>query len=241
MPDGFAFRRSRQPTKITYLHRAGATPRGAVSVRRVICRHVHTTSGLKSLADRPFEWHLGASALPEFSMIREITIPRRCFVAASASLLSTLTRGSRASAEESALAVIVNARNPQSPTRREIALMFRGTLRNWSDGSSVVAINTPPSSPDRVLFDQAVLNLTPSQVARYWIDRRIRGEARPPRIAPNTALVAHAVGRLGAAIGYVPSSQVGKHVRIVAWLRNGALLTSVSGSHLAGRAWWREW
>jgi hypothetical protein len=174
-------------------------------------------------------------------MTREIKISRRSFVAASASLLSTLTLGSPASAEESSLAVIVNAGNRQSPSWREIALMFRGTLRNWSDGSPVVAINTPASSPDRVLFDQAVLNLTPSQVARYWIDRRIRGEARPPRTAPSTALVAHVVGRLDAAIGYVPASQVGKHVRVVAWLRNGVLLTSVSESRLADRGRWPAW
>jgi hypothetical protein len=166
-------------------------------------------------------------------MIRDSNIPRRSFVAASASLLSTLTLALPASAEESALAVIVNAGNRQSPTWREIALMFRGTLRNWSDGSAVIAVNTPASSPDRMLFDQTVLNLTPSQVARYWIDRRIRGEARPPRTASTPALVAHVVGRLDAAIGYVPLSQVGKQVRVVAWLRNGALITSLSGTRLA--------
>lgn len=196
---------------------------------------------LKSCAARPFSWWLGAPPLLVFSMIREINIPRRGFIAASASLLSTLTLAAPASAEESTLAVIVNAGNPQSLTWREIALMFRGTLRNWSDGSAVIPINTPATSPDRVLFDQAVLNLTPSQVARYWIDRRIRGEARPPRTAPSTALVAHVVGRLDAAIGYVPLGQVGKHVRVVAWLRNGVLLTSLSGSYWAGRARWPAW
>jgi hypothetical protein len=58
--------------------------------------------------------------------------------------------------------------------------------------------------------------MNPDEVARYWIDRRVRGGHRPPRQVPGAALMVRIVASLEGAIGYAKESDVNSSVKILA-------------------------
>lgn len=83
--------------------------------------------------------------------------------------------------------------------------MFTTRKQSWSGGKRIVPFNFPPKHEVRVAFDQAVLEMDPDAVARYWIDRRIRGGNPPPKQVSNARMIVRLVEKLDGAIAYVPS------------------------------------
>jgi hypothetical protein len=98
----------------------------------------------------------------------------------------------------------------------ELAAIFTTRRRNLEGGTTLIPLNLPPRDRLRVAFDQAVLGMGPEEVARYWVDRRVRGGNAPPRHVPSASLVARLVARLPGAVGYVPESDLAPGVRVVA-------------------------
>jgi hypothetical protein len=68
----------------------------------------------------------------------------------------------------------------------------------------------------RVAFDAAVLNFKPDQVARYWIDARIRFGTRAPQTISGDGMVLKVIRALAGSIGYVSADQETTGVHIVA-------------------------
>ncbi|MDC0682372.1 MULTISPECIES: hypothetical protein [Sorangium] len=84
-----------------------------------------------------------------------------------------------------------------------------------ANGKPLVPITYPRGSPERIGFDKAVLGMSPEQIGLYWIDRKIRGQAGPPKHVPDAAAVLWIVGRVDGAIGFVRASAAGKDVKIL--------------------------
>lgn len=84
--------------------------------------------------------------------------------------------------------------------------MFTTRKQAWSGGKRVLPFNFPPKHEIRVAFDEAVLQMDPDEVARYWIDRRIRGGNAPPKQVPSAQVIVRLVQKLEGAIAYVPQS-----------------------------------
>jgi ABC-type phosphate transport system substrate-binding protein len=118
--------------------------------------------------------------------------------------------------------------HPAVPLHRmgaaELAAVFTGGMKNWKDGSTIRIFNAPSGSPLRTEFDGVVLNMTPEQVSRFWIDKRIRGEGTPPRQVPSPDLVYRLVTNFPGSIGYVPEDKVATGVRVLARIRNRRVL-----------------
>lgn len=123
------------------------------------------------------------------------------------------------------LAVVMNS--ALSETQLSIddlrAIFLRRKLV-WSGGQHIVPINQPNNSPVRVAFDRAVLGFTPEQVARFWIDTRIRSGMQAPRTVAGDALIANVVKLLPGCISYVAADQVSGAVRVVARIDAGRVL-----------------
>ena len=99
----------------------------------------------------------------------------------------------------------------------ELRPIFESRKTSWPDGSSLRAFNLPPSTRARQVMDEVVLSLTPDLMPRYWIDRRIRGEAgRPPTTVPSEALMLQVIKSLPGAIGYAEAPATDGSVKIVA-------------------------
>jgi ABC-type phosphate transport system substrate-binding protein len=121
-----------------------------------------------------------------------------------------------------AIAVIVNKANPVgSMSQENLRPIYLMTKTVWSNGVAVEPFNLPEGTPMRTAFDSAVLGMNPEEVARYWIDRRIRGDARPPRKVPSPGTVLSLVAKSEGAIGYVPLAEVNASVKVIARVEGG--------------------
>lgn len=108
--------------------------------------------------------------------------------------------------------------------RNELRQIFQTNKTAWSQtGDRVTPLNLPDKHLVRHEFDRVVLGLEPDRVARYWVDRKIRGDARPPRTAPNPAAVVRAVTGNPEMVGYVLASEVDKDVKVIARIVDGKL------------------
>jgi hypothetical protein len=115
------------------------------------------------------------------------------------------------------LVIVVNPKNPvRSLGAGEIEAIFTTRRLDWPGGSRIVAFNFPPRHPAREEFDRRALHLEPDEVARFWIDRRVRGGHPPPRQIPDARTMLRVVASLETAVGYVASGEADGSVRVVA-------------------------
>jgi hypothetical protein len=128
----------------------------------------------------------------------------------------------RAEAGPSDLHVVAHRRVPvPSLNDVELEAIFLTLRRYWDGSKIIIPFNLPPRSELRIQFDQAVLRMGPDEVGRYWLDRRVRGGAPPPRQAPDPVTLVRLVARLEGAIGYVPSDVPLDDVRVLLRVHNG--------------------
>lgn len=97
----------------------------------------------------------------------------------------------------------------------ELRAIFLGKLRQNGTGKRLVPLNLKSAHPFRVSFDTKVLEMSSSDVARYWVDQRIRGDIREPKALSSPKLVATIVNKLAGAIGYLPASMVPPGLSVV--------------------------
>jgi hypothetical protein len=144
-----------------------------------------------------------------------VKINRRAFLAGCAPLAASLTWVGHAAADPSLVLVAVVSR---SSGVHDISLgalrrIFLGETVDGPTGMRFVGFNHPPKTRPRVTFDSLVLGMGPDEVARYWVDQRIRGGARPPRTVASIELLRQVIAQLPGAISYLPSSELDQSVR----------------------------
>jgi hypothetical protein len=148
---------------------------------------------------------------------------RSLLVTLSASMASPLAGLPAAPSVD--LAVIVNsAVSVGQLSAAELESIFTTSRRNWPDGSSVSAFSYPPEDAVRRAFDRAVLRMSADEVARFWLDQRVRGGSRPPRQVPDAALAVRLVAKLPGSIAYVPENLVNTNVKVVARIKSGKVV-----------------
>lgn len=82
-------------------------------------------------------------------------------------------------------------------------------------GRELIALNRDAKGAERIGFDETVLGMTPEAAARYWIDRRIRGQSGAPKAIEPAAVIQRVVARLPRAVAYVRAREVGPDVQVV--------------------------
>jgi hypothetical protein len=75
-------------------------------------------------------------------------------------------------------------------------------------GVRVVPFNFESKTWQRIAFDEVVLGMSADEVARFWVDRKIRGQRPAPRSLPSVAYMAKVVQNLPAALGYLPENEL---------------------------------
>src|SRR5687767_5118296 len=92
-----------------------------------------------------------------------------------------------AHAESKKLVVVVAKGSPVTNiARSDLKRAFTGDSVS-AGGKTLVPFNAQPNTPERSGFDKAVLGMTPDEVGRYWIDRKVRGQSAAPRSLPSAA------------------------------------------------------
>jgi hypothetical protein len=128
-------------------------------------------------------------------------------------------RGSPPRAEPPAdrLAIVVALESPiRALTHFELKKLYLGAHIEDVAGERIMPFNQPLAAPDRLAFESHVLGMTPDEVARYWIDRKIRGESGAPKAVSPVDLLQRLVSRLVHSIAYVRVGQVLPQVRAIA-------------------------
>ncbi len=115
------------------------------------------------------------------------------------------------------LAIVVAKESPiQELSEFELKKLYLGANITDASGQRIVPFNQAPSSPDRVLFEERVLGMTPDEVARHWIDHRIRGGGAAPKAISPSELLQKVVSRMPHSLGYVRVANVQQDVRVIA-------------------------
>jgi hypothetical protein len=143
------------------------------------------------------------------------SLGRREFIALASSALFVSASGiARASSD--AIAVVVSAKSSQrSLSLDDVRRIFFNKDTNDANGDRFVPLNQRSGNPERARFDAQVLNMTPDQVARYWIDQRLRGK-RAPATVPSLAMLKRALNELPGAVSYLAVAELDASVRALA-------------------------
>jgi ABC-type phosphate transport system substrate-binding protein len=97
----------------------------------------------------------------------------------------------------------------------QLKRLYLGDKLETPTGQKMVALNRGTSSKERRGFDKNVLGLSAEEAARYWIDRRIRGQSGAPRAVDPAAVVQTVVSNVPGAISYVTTDQLSDKVKVV--------------------------
>ncbi len=133
---------------------------------------------------------------------------RRQFLRIVTSLGFGLEAASAFAANEPIAVVMSSNSRQRGLSSDKLRRVFLALPTDDDDGHRFVPINLAQSSLVRERFDRNVLSMGPQEIARYWIDQRLRGN-KPPRSASSLDTCRRAVQELPGAISYIPLSQVG--------------------------------
>lgn len=148
-----------------------------------------------------------------------------CLVIWAVLLSSPLPSFAGSTADPIAIAIIANkAVSATAISRDDLRPIFQTKKDSWPDGTPARPFNLPEANTVRQGFDAAVLGLDPDRVARYWIDRKIRGGERPPQNAPSAAVMVKVISKTPGAIGYVELTAVDATVKVVAKIVDGQVV-----------------
>lgn len=127
-------------------------------------------------------------------------------------------------ADSGVIAVIVNPSNPVTKLDQgDLRPIFQTSKTTWPNGDKIVAFNLSEEDAIRQDADLAMLGLDAERVARYWVDRKIRGGNAAPKKAPSVAVMVKLVASQTGGIGYVPLSEVSKDVKVIAKIQSGVV------------------
>jgi ABC-type phosphate transport system substrate-binding protein len=133
------------------------------------------------------------------------------------------------------IAVVTHLENETaSITRTELARMFRKTQTEWEDGEHCIPIDQA-GGDIRTAFGRIVLEQTPDEWKRYWIQQTMTGNARPPIALDSSETVKKYVRKLKGAVAYIYESEVDDTVRVLAITDAPELLAPAQPEESKGR------
>jgi len=137
-------------------------------------------------------------------------------IASIAIALLIAALGGSAHADGKKLVVVVaKGSGLTSISRTDLKRCFTGESVSGG-GKTLVPFNASTGTPDRIGFDKAVLGMSPDEVGRFWVDRKIRGQSGAPRSLPSAAHIAKVAAKFPGAIGYLPADQLTSDIQAVA-------------------------
>jgi hypothetical protein len=121
-------------------------------------------------------------------------------------------------ADDSAeLAVVVSKATPVATVSLgDLRLMLLGEKSKWADGMAVIAVQTPPQSPERELQSKTVSKMSDAALKRYYMLAIFNGKeiAIPKDVASVGALKKFVAGTPGA-IGCILATEVDDTVKVL--------------------------
>jgi|ERR1700733_1976229 len=115
------------------------------------------------------------------------------------------------------LAVVVNkSRVPATADLAELRQMILGDRLKWRDGEGVLAVQTPPDSPERALMMKTVFKMNDAALKRYYMLATFNGkEVVMPRDVSSAAALKKFVAGNPGAVGCIFASDVDDSVKVL--------------------------
>lgn len=142
-------------------------------------------------------------------------IERRTALLALGLGLPLIERSARAAGRVTLAVIVPKESSVQNLKLSELRRIFTNADDSGFSGDRWLPFNHTARSTDRVGFDQVVLKMSPEEVSRFWIDRKIRGLPGPPRAVDSLSQLLRLIARQNGAIGYARPTQLTKDVRMV--------------------------
>ncbi len=140
---------------------------------------------------------------------------RRSFLATWAGLALFGTSRPTWAKNSTRLAIVVASDSPIAElSSYDLKRLFGGDPVNAA-GKRLVPLNQGTDAPDRLGFDRVVLGFSAEEAARYWIDRKIRGQSGSPKAIDPPSLLLKVVTRLSGSVAYVQVSSVQPGVKAI--------------------------
>lgn len=115
----------------------------------------------------------------------------------------------QAAPERSTLVVVTRrASTLTQVSLRDLKWMYTGEQVNAPEGGTLIPFNHVAGSAARVAFDRLVLQMTPDEVGRYWVDRKIRGQTGAPRSVPSVELLRRVLLAMPNSVTYLYAADV---------------------------------
>jgi ABC-type phosphate transport system substrate-binding protein len=114
------------------------------------------------------------------------------------------------------LLVVVGAQSPLTALdKNQVRNIFLGKVSAFPDGSSVIPIDQPESSPLRDEFYTKVANRSASEVKARWAQLAFTGRGEPPRVGAGSGDIKKILNSTSGTIGYIGKSDLDSSVKIV--------------------------
>ena len=141
---------------------------------------------------------------------------RRALLRSLAASGTCLLSGARAHAASVSLVLVTSPETRlENISLADLRQLFLGeTVRDRAD-AKLVPLNQSPATPERVHFDQRVLGMSADEMARYWIDQKVRGLRGAPRNLSPPQMIARVVERFAGAVAYLRPEHVTGALRTV--------------------------
>jgi ABC-type phosphate transport system substrate-binding protein len=110
--------------------------------------------------------------------------------------------------------VIINPANSATIDEEQIAKIFLGQTKTFSNGSEATPIDQKEGSI-REEFGNKLLKKNPSQLKAQWARQIFTGGAKPPKELASDDEILKFVANTPGAIAYIDSSKVNKSVKVV--------------------------
>jgi hypothetical protein len=111
--------------------------------------------------------------------------------------------------------VVSNEVSLDNLTQYELKSLYLGGRMLGPAGRYLIPLNRGNSSVERLEFDRIVLKMSGEEAARYWIDRRIRGQSGSPKAIDPSSVLQRVVRKLPGALGYVLRNEVDARLRVI--------------------------
>ena len=124
----------------------------------------------------------------------------------SLAILMGLAHGAAAD-HKKLVVVVVKGSSLTSISKSDLKHCFLGDSVSGG-GKTLVPFNSEAKTSERIGFDRGTLGMSPDEVGRFWVDRRVRGQGSAPRSLPSVMHMVKVVAKFPGAIGYVPVDQL---------------------------------
>ena len=100
-------------------------------------------------------------------------------------------------------------------SKDKLTEIYLGKMKSFSNGTRVQAVDLPKRSEAHKKFYKVVVQMTDSEMNRYWAKLKYTGKGKPPKQLDTDEEVKSWVANNPGAVGYIDGKYLDKSVKVV--------------------------